>query len=51
VAPTSAGLAAFEILPGTKELLVIEGHHFTPYAGEALAQSATAALAFYRAWL
>ncbi len=51
VAPTSAGLAAFEILPGTKELLVIEGHHFTPYAGEALAESATAALAFYRAWL
>ena len=51
VAPTSAGLAAFELLPGTKELLVIDGHHFTPYAGEALAQSATAALAFYRAWL
>jgi pimeloyl-ACP methyl ester carboxylesterase len=51
VAPTSAGLAAFELLPGTKELLVIEGHHFTPYAGEALAQSATAALAFYQAWL
>jgi cephalosporin-C deacetylase-like acetyl esterase len=51
VAPTSAGLAAFEVLPGTKELLVIDGHHFTPYAGEALAQSATAALAFYRAWL
>ena len=51
VAPTSAGLTAFEILPGTKELLVIEGHHFTPYAGEALAQSATAALAFYRAQL
>jgi pimeloyl-ACP methyl ester carboxylesterase len=51
VAPTSTGLAAFEILPGTKELLVIDGHHFTPYAGEALAQSATAALAFYRTWL
>jgi hypothetical protein len=51
VAPTSAGLAAFEILPGTKELLVIDGHHFTPYAGEALAQSANAAVAFYRAWL
>lgn len=51
VAPTSAGLAAFELLPGTKELLVIDGHHFTPYAGEALAQSGTAALAFYRAWL
>jgi pimeloyl-ACP methyl ester carboxylesterase len=51
VAPTSAGLAAFEILPGTKELLVVDGHHFTPYAGEALAQSATAALAFYQAWL
>jgi hypothetical protein len=51
VAPTAAGLAAFEVLPGTKELLVIDGHHFTPYAGEALAQSATAALAFYQAWL
>ena len=51
VAPTSAGLAAFELLPGAKELLVIEGHHFTPYAGEALAESATAALAFYQAWL
>ena len=51
VAPTSAGLAAFEILSGTKELLVIDGHHFAPYAGEALAQSANAALAFYRAWL
>jgi hypothetical protein len=51
VAPTSAGLAAFELLPGAKELLVIDGHHFTPYAGEALAQSATAALAFYQAWL
>jgi hypothetical protein len=44
-------LAAFEVLPGPKELLVIDGHHFTPYAGEALAQSATAALAFYRARL
>jgi cephalosporin-C deacetylase-like acetyl esterase len=51
VAPTSGGLAAFEILPGPKDLLVIDGHHFTPYAGEALAQSATAALAFYRARL
>jgi uncharacterized protein len=51
VAPTAAGLAAFELLPGTKELLVIEGHHFTPYAGEALAESATAALASYQAWL
>jgi len=51
VAPTAAGLAAYELLPGTKELLVIDGHHFTPYAGEALAQSATAALAFYQAWL
>ncbi len=51
VAPTASGLAAFELLPGTKELLVIEGHHFTPYAGEALAESATAALAFYQAWL
>ena len=51
VAPTSAGVAAFDLLPGTRELLVIDGHHFTPYAGEALAQSATAALAFYRAWL
>jgi hypothetical protein len=51
VAPTSAGLAAFETLPGSKELLVVDGHHFTPYAGEALAQSATAAMAFYQAWL
>jgi uncharacterized protein len=51
VAPTSAGLAAFELLPGPKELLVIPGHHFTPYAGEELAESATAALAFYQAWL
>jgi uncharacterized protein len=51
VAPTSAGLTAFALLPDPKELLVIEGHHFTPYAGEALAESATAALAFYQAWL
>ena len=51
VAPTSAGLAAFELLPGTKELLVIEGHHFTPYAGDALTENTTAALAFYQAWL
>jgi cephalosporin-C deacetylase-like acetyl esterase len=51
VAPTSAGLAAFDLLPGKKELVVIDGHHFTPYSGEALAKSAAAALAFYAAWL
>ena len=51
VAPTAAGRAAYETLSGAKELLVIAGHHFTPYSGEALAESANAALAFYRRWL
>jgi fermentation-respiration switch protein FrsA (DUF1100 family) len=51
VAPTADGLTAFDLLPEPKDLLVIDGHHFTPYSGGALTRAATAALQFYLDWL
>ncbi len=51
IAPTPDGLAAFALVPDPKELLVIDGHHFTPYSGDALVRSATAAREFYGQWL
>jgi hypothetical protein len=47
VAATAKALVAFDHLPGPKELLTIDGHHFTPYDGEALDRAAVAAQDFF----
>ena len=47
VASTAVAVAAFDRSPEPKHLEMVEGHHFTPYAGDALEQVARAALAFY----
>jgi hypothetical protein len=51
VASTEAELATFAVAPEPKELVTIEGHHFTPYAGAALDQAAGAAAAWFTRWL
>ncbi len=51
VASTASARRAFELLAGPKELVVIDGHHFVPYAGDAFQRSATAARDFYVTWL
>ncbi len=50
-APDADALAAFELTPTPKEMLVMSGHHFAPYRGEPLVRAATAARDFYRRWL
>ena len=47
VASTAVAVAAFDRSPEPKHLEMVEGHHFTPYTGDALEQVARAALAFY----
>ena len=47
VASTEAAIAAFDRAPESKELVMIEGHHFTPYAGEACVQAAAASRDFF----
>jgi predicted acyl esterase len=51
VASTDAELAAFERAPEPKHLVTVEGHHFTPYAGDALETAATAAADWFARWL
>jgi dienelactone hydrolase len=51
VADTAAELAAFERAPEPKRLVTIEGHHFTPYSGDALAVVTGAAADWYERWL
>jgi predicted acyl esterase len=51
VANTDAELAAFARAPDPKELVTIEGHHFTPYSGDALATAANAAADWFARWL
>jgi dienelactone hydrolase len=51
VASTEAALATFAVAPEPKELVMIEGHHFTPYAGAALDRAADAAAAWFTRWL
>ena len=51
VAETAVALAAYDRAPEPKQLLLIDGHHFTPYAGDALADSAAAATAWFAAHL
>lgn len=51
VTSTEVAVAAFDRAPEPKQLEMIEGHHFTPYSGDALERSAGAALAFYSARL
>lgn len=51
VAATAVALDAFARAPEPKELVMIEGHHFTPYAGAALTRSADAARDFFLAHL
>lgn len=43
VANTDAQLRAFDRAPDPKQLVVIDGHHFTPYAGDAFTTAAEAA--------
>jgi dienelactone hydrolase len=50
-APLVDVLAAFELTPAPKEMMVLPGHHFDPYRGDALVRAATAARDFYRRWL
>jgi fermentation-respiration switch protein FrsA (DUF1100 family) len=47
VAPTEVAIAAFDRAPEPKQLELVEGHHFTPYAGDALEHAAQVELAFY----
>ena len=47
VAETAVALAAYERAPEPKKLLVIEGHHFAPYAGTPQLEAASAACAWF----
>jgi uncharacterized protein len=49
--PADDALAAFSNAPAPKEMVVLRGHHFVPYQGDALVHAATAARDFYRRWL
>jgi uncharacterized protein len=51
VANTDAELAAYARAPEPKELVTIEGNHFTPYRGDALRVAATAAADWFERWL
>jgi uncharacterized protein len=51
VANTEAELRAYAVAPEPKELVTIEGHHFTPYAGDALSRAAEAARDWFLRWL
>jgi pimeloyl-ACP methyl ester carboxylesterase len=46
-APAADAKAAYALAGEQSELVVIEGHHFTPYSGEALKQAAGAACDFF----
>jgi uncharacterized protein len=50
-APTADAKAACALAGDRSELVVIEGHHFSPYCGEALQQAAGAARDFFQRWL
>jgi fermentation-respiration switch protein FrsA (DUF1100 family) len=47
VAEAALALAAYERAPEPKELLAIEGHHFTPYAGAPQSEAAAAAASWF----
>ncbi|MEZ5244163.1 MAG: CocE/NonD family hydrolase [Acidimicrobiales bacterium] len=47
VAEAAIALAAYERAPEPKELLVIDGHHFTPYAGAPQREASAAAVAWF----
>lgn len=47
VAEAAVALDAYKRAPEPKQLLVIEGHHFTPYSGAALATSSAAASSWF----
>ncbi len=51
VASTEAAVAAFDRAPEPKELVMIEGHHFTPYSGPACVQASEAARDFFLRYL
>ena len=48
VAPTAVAVAAFDRAPEPKRLEMIEGHHFTPYVGDACAYAAAVSRDFFR---
>lgn len=47
VAPTEVAVAAFDRAPEPKQLEMIDGHHFTPYRGDASARAAAVARDFF----
>jgi uncharacterized protein len=51
VAPTATALRVFEEAREPKDRVMIEGHHFTPYSGDALDRAATAARDWFVRWL
>jgi pimeloyl-ACP methyl ester carboxylesterase len=50
-APAADARAAQALAGDNSELVIIDGHHFTPYAGAALQKSASAARDFFKRWL
>lgn len=51
VAPADNAILASQIMDTRAELLLIAGHHFTPYAGEALDVATKASADHFRRWL
>jgi fermentation-respiration switch protein FrsA (DUF1100 family) len=51
VADAAVALAAYERAPEPKRLVVIDGNHFAPYSGEALATASEAARDFFAEFL
>ena len=47
LAPTSVAVQAYERAAEPKQLVMIDGHHFVPYSGEAFVLSAEAACDFF----
>lgn len=48
LAATAVALDTFDRLPGPKEIVMIEGHHFAPYGGEAFTVASSAMARFLR---
>jgi pimeloyl-ACP methyl ester carboxylesterase len=51
VAEAAVALAAYERAPEPKQLLVLDGHHFAPYAGTPQLEAASAASAWFASHL
>jgi pimeloyl-ACP methyl ester carboxylesterase len=51
VAAAEVALAAYERAPEPKDLVAIDGHHFTPYSGDAFTVAAESARDWFLRWL